>query len=1392
MKNIKKWLLALVGILVLVVAVTAVFLLRDEPKQTQEKPVESSLYWNVEREYYKTGNYFHQKMEDGIYRMLFAVDGKQEKLMIKGEDLVKEIDTLDVMGFVFDENGYVVDVLHVDECAGGYFTNKGYVSKVEGNTVTVNNNYAFRGYVSTFELNDGVSVYDVSDTGPLCGMPSMLQENDEIIAVQDRDGKVTHVFTKPYKAPGDIYWNVEKQYDSVNKISSRQPNQAMVYEIDFVVNGERKTLLCRDRAVVDKIDAARIMGLEFDENGYIIGFKTAKSAANGGKSAAVNYYVSDLNYRDGQILMRKNAVYSELDSTVSYYPADAVAVYDMTGNEGTLGQVTQLQVNDRVICITDRLGKITTIFVGTRTEGQKLYWNVDRQWNKTTLSTNRRPDANGWYYFKMAVDGKHVTVKTDSLAIANALEKPICSNLQLDGDVVTKVQSYSKTYAGGVFASYLYIKQIQKDGTIVAERTVDGVLKTQSAKMAEDCKIFNVSATSVVEGEKMSASELKVGDTIHGFLDYNGQIAHLYVVGSLSSSPMYWNVDKEQYWDAANKTSTRTPDADGYYYITFATKGEQVTLRTSSKKMVDDIDNRTCMGLKLSGKTIIKVYGAVQTVKTGGGLFASNYYVTAINGNKITAMKLTGSDAGTTESRYLASGCEIYNVCDTAELVGQKSTVKVGDQIRCLLNKSKQITVLYVLTSGNHAQAHKCDCCNETPVWMAWDGHSTITRSGHYVLNGDTVASNGITWKPDMQVTLCLNGHSLTALNRRIFSNTTGTLNIVDCVGSGHVHGTANNNASITMVEGGKVNIYGGSFTAEEVTDVKNGGLFTIIGGGELNLFGGTISGGKTNGYGGNINVSDGTLTVSGGVIENGTSASGQYGGNVALSGANAVMIVKGGIIRGGNSGSYGGNIAVAKTGATLEILGGTIENGTAATHGGNLSVAMGAATIRNATFTGGTAGTFGSSVSLVNDAAVEIRDCAFTGGQLYARNSGGLTLGGKLDISELYLLGIQILNSETSPMTDCTIGIAMEFPGVFMENASAGMESFFTSVDDTYAPVNNAGILSLQSILNHGHCVCVGAEYVPADHKCTDKQEWTAITASTTIGEDGYYYLDFTSKAAAITVADGVHARLCLNGARIYAMKTITLGEGSTLDICDCSKDQTGIIGLSGGAERGPVVMDKASTLNLYSGTITGNMNSNTKQAVVINHADARFNMYGGMICNGVSASYGGNVAVMKGVFTMYAGLIRDGQASTHGGNITASGGRFVMLGGQVKDGIATTYGGNISFVTANSSGQLLGGSITGGTASSYASCVYVNNNNVVLGGSVVIDEVMFGGGRTATVSTEHPLTDSASIGLALQTAPTNYSTVLKGVEDLKGFCCTMEGFKLDTNAGNIVIKPQ
>ncbi len=235
------------------------------------------------------------------------------------------------------------------------------------------------------------------------------------------------------------------------------------------------------------------------------------------------------------------------------------------------------------------------------------------------------------------------------------------------------------------------------------------------------------------------------------------------------------------------------------------------------------------------------------------------------------------------------------------------------------------------------------------------------------------------------------------------------------------------------------------------------------------------------------------------------------------------------------------------------------------------------------------------------------------------------------------------------------------------------------------------APAVSAEETTAHTHCYCINADAKPEDHVCSDNQEWTAITATTTISADGYYFLDWTgNKAASITVAENVTASVCLNGARIYAKTTIVLNSNATLNICDCSNGAQGSITVSASATRTPVYLGENTAVNLYSGNITGTGNGKALASVTLAKATAVFNMYGGSITGGSTTTNGGNVLISAGSFTMYGGTIENGHADKKGGNIalTAASSSFTMYGGTVSGGEAGTFGGNIS---ANNGAQVL-----------------------------------------------------------------------------------------------------
>ena len=191
-----RWLLPIMLLAVLVVAV-AVLVLTVVNKQYSKNAQQQSateLYWNVDAPEFQ-GDVVRPMNENGNYFVTFASRGETMRLEVTEEVYKDGIDMYEVVSLVFDENGLVVDYKTVEEATGGFYISKFYVEAIDGNTITCNSSAIFMGYQKTMTINEDTQIYMVAGNSILTGRPTQLQYNDEVVAVQDHQGNITHVFT---------------------------------------------------------------------------------------------------------------------------------------------------------------------------------------------------------------------------------------------------------------------------------------------------------------------------------------------------------------------------------------------------------------------------------------------------------------------------------------------------------------------------------------------------------------------------------------------------------------------------------------------------------------------------------------------------------------------------------------------------------------------------------------------------------------------------------------------------------------------------------------------------------------------------------------------------------------------------------------------------------------------------------------------------------------------------------------------------------------------------------------------------------------------------------------------------------------------------------------------
>lgn len=1342
-----KWILLAAGILVLAAAVGLGlwFLLGDQGEAEAEEG-HVKLYWNVERDSYVAGNEDGTSSRfprgDGYYYVRFAVDGEQVDYPVASYDLVNRIDHVDVCNLIFDENGVVVDMRTVNDCTGGLVAPALYVSSVEGNKITGNTQGTYLGVDITIEIDEETEVYSVGGEGILVGVPCQVQNDDEIIAIKDPDGTIGHVFVIAYEPPGDVYWNIYRKYSSTTKSTTRESDALGYYTYEFALNGELVTLRTRDQKVANSIDsrAAKCMGLVLDENGEIDS-AVATSAVDCPSTFGSWYHVT--GFTDTTVTVERIAAGTDQGTVTTGVLAPNCKIIDVSAQGGYSGAYTELRVGDQIHGLKDSRGRVAYIFVHTRLSGEDmpLYWNVSRKYNSTTKSTTRTPDAEGWYYAEVTTGGKEpITVKTKDKDLMSSLDSYAarCFTMSLKGDnEIDRISSAAAAHGGATFGSWYYVDSIEGD-QITVSRILSGDTEPTvvTGTMSKDIEIIN--GTTNYENYCGEYTELQVGDRVHGLTNLQKEVRVLFVVERPVDVPIYWNLTRG--YNSTTKETTKTPDADGFYWFTFAVNGEQQTLKTRSKEIANKIDSNAarCWGLRVWNGEITEVI-SVSSVKgySGGTKSISWVDVVRINGQNVLCQKNQAGHAqdGNTFNTYIGNACEIYDVSNGyTEYAGEPTTLREGDQIHALHNGEGIAMIIWVVGGRSKPLDTKPnDCpCAESVTWEPWDGTTELESGKYYYLTNDVTAPTEGFYIENKTVYLRLDGHTIESDGRVFWTGSGAKLNICDHDTRGKLVGTGIANES-----GGVIRMY------------------TASGDAEINLW--------------NIDVvvkSDSSPAKEGGAIS--------CAGPMTLHNVNVID---------GVASAKGGNVTVSKYG-TFRMFGGSLEDGNAkGGAGGNLNV-EGVVYLEDITVTNGKASGAGDNIYVTNAGYEKrINGLTSTGGDV-ALTAGSVAVLGTIKADLTMSAGTTLENMGVDDSSKITL--TKDSEGTIMTGADTDMTGLFTNTDTTgdFVITYNASAKEVYMDctivpVDHeaDHCVCLGNDLGLADHTCKTLTGWTEITDDvfeTAIGtnnsaqgvkfiEDGNYYLSVNyTLPDDLCIMPDQNITICLNGCQLRSPGRAGMIAGN-LTITDC-----------------------VGSGQVY--TTGNNANGNTFKVL----AGGQLDVYGGTLTAKTSCTDGGVVAVTQdkgslapsastepGVFNLYGGTVTGGSA-TNGGNIIIwHTSVFNMYGGTVSSGTSNS-GANLKVSNGNATANLLGGTIEDGDVLIYAGTVNV-------GGSVKIEELN-GNGKTVTVS-DKGLNSDASITMVAGVAGTLVSNVSDSAYGCFSFTDIGENLTVEYDAAQDII---
>ena len=694
------------------------------------------------------------------------------------------------------------------------------------------------------------------------------------------------------------------------------------------------------------------------------------------------------------------------------------------------------------------------------------------------------------------------------------------------------------------------------------------------------------------------------------------------------------------------------------------------------------------------------------------------------------------------------------------------------------------MTVPMTVAEGKHTDHPICgatctDGDEHGPVtdWQPIGSETELKAAteGHYYLTQD-IETTG-TWKPNNNVVLCLNGHSIAA-NADADAITVpagSSFTLTDCNSSGGEHyfakNTEKNNLWEPVKTGGDTTVTGGVITHSRG---KNGSGISMGEKGTFTMYGGTICGNYNEGYpGAGVRAIQSTIIMSGGAISGNVAANYKSdGGGVYLYGNGSSFDMSGNAqITDNATNKFGGGVNV--TGGTggkasftmsgnAQITGnmcfgsacggaGVYASGGEFTMNGNAAISDNHS--KSESGSGGGVFVAAKTTFTMNDSATISKNSAYIdSSDIYRKNSGG---------------GVQVFGG-TFIMNGGSIrdNMAESGAGVYVGESGSTLGTFTmkggTITNNKVIKGNGGGVYVLGTfeiangaqVLNNLHKDTSGQDtsnnvYLPSGKKITIDEVGLETGASI-----GVTYADTITTDTDVTVATGAdngwqygnitsddpNYKVWQTGNDVKLTATKTLQEhpicgGICTDGNHSNEVWKGISDLSQITSDGNYYLTKDVQLTgawyfpsdvknvklcLHGKTITG---AGGYDIIIVGEeksldiTDCQESI--GKITH---ASGNGRGITVKGTLTLWNGDITGNNAGSNGGGVyVSSGSTFTMNGGTITKNDAGSNGGGV-YVSSGSTFAMNGGTIAGNNAGSNGGgvCLYSDSTFTMNGGII------------------------------------------------------------------------
>lgn len=685
----------------------------------------ANLYWNIDREFYtansQTGLSTREADADGKFKMKFAYNGEIVELVIVDKKLVNIIDTQDVVGLTFDENGVVIGQINVRELATEV-GKKVYVKKATADMIQANSSMAMNGMELNLKLGQYSEIYDLREGSETYGQkinPDQLGVMDCMTVYANADGDNTHFFILSAATRSKIYWRGNPWVSATVNRGGLDPDENGVYTLPFYCEGELVQIKTKDVELVDYYAEmgkhSGFTGLIFDDEGFAIDIINAAVGAAGQQTI----YAMDIEEINGNyVKLKANWSTSGAQAWEGELPLDT-PVYNVSTwamSEGVMGQkisVTDLRVGDRITMFSDMEGNPIEIGVTLRRVDMKPMFSNSSKYDAATRSTTRVKDEDGYYTFTF-IDEKGIhKYKTKDHKLASFIDSypERLFGIVTKGDILVKAYEYDCLFGQVRFSTALYVDSI--NGTIIS-CTDQKKANAYTAVLSEDYKVLDISGDSKQWGQKI---KLQIGDCMISFRNTNKEVCLIYVTKRTQGGSPYI-IAKPDTSRPITQDVNENGEVTAEYWLYEATdmNGKQVTLKLPVGKY--DEATKSYANKYLQSRIDGASRGIIALEVSKGTIKDAHAISNMASGNSVGTVIIT--KAGTAEFEYKTAakadatvypgwtgkeGVKMINLSgDYKSHAGEKLTggMKVGDVYYMIRNRANETVALILTSRGFH------------------------------------------------------------------------------------------------------------------------------------------------------------------------------------------------------------------------------------------------------------------------------------------------------------------------------------------------------------------------------------------------------------------------------------------------------------------------------------------------------------------------------------------------------------------------------------------------------------------------------------------------------------------------------------------------------------------